>query len=250
MLETNVSAYSKDGFLICREYVSPDTLNDLTKWVEKTLRLSPRYEDIEVYREDPLSELSNIRVVENFCDVNPDLYSFAQGLASFIAEFFGEPAVLFKDKINYKCAGGRGYEAHRDGHFWWQNSSGKRMPGWGAYAREFVSAALFLDDATRENGCLEVAKGMHILNSADIDCHPLSIEQVNAMKFTSLPVSAGDMIVFDARLPHRSGVNRTNQPRRALNFTYNQLSEGDHRQRYFKDKATSIAAQGRQKYYR
>ena len=159
----DINTYNRDGFLVFRDYVSSGTLRDLTKWVEETIRLNPYPETLEVYREDPLSEASSIRVVENFCDTQTALYEYAKSLASFIANFFGEPAVIFKDKINYKCPGGRGYEAHRDGHFWWYNPQGKRMPGWQSYASEFISAALFLDDATRENGCLEIAKGLHML---------------------------------------------------------------------------------------
>jgi 2-aminoethylphosphonate dioxygenase len=43
----------------------------------------------------------------------------------------------------------------------------------------------------------------------------------------------GDVIVFDAWAPHRSGPNRSPAPRRSYYLTYNPASAGDHRADYY-----------------
>jgi 2-aminoethylphosphonate dioxygenase len=44
------------------------------------------------------------------------------------------------------------------------------------------------------------------------------------------------MIFFDSFTPHGSKANFTDKPRRLLFVTYNRLSEGDTRERYYEDK--------------
>jgi ectoine hydroxylase-related dioxygenase (phytanoyl-CoA dioxygenase family) len=44
------------------------------------------------------------------------------------------------------------------------------------------------------------------------------------------------LLLFDSYLPHRSGPNRSQSPRRALYVTYNRTSEGDVRDAYFDHK--------------
>merc|ERR1719453_529856 len=62
----------------------------------------------------------------------------------------GEEMVLFKDKINFKLPGGDGFKAHQD-----------QQAGWGKYIKWFVTVGVCVDDATPENGCLEIAPGLH-----------------------------------------------------------------------------------------
>ena len=65
-----------------------------------------------------------------------------------VSELMTEPAVLYKEKINYKYPGGGGYAAHQD-----------------APAYEFVNfhitCLISVDPATSESGCLYFAPGMH-----------------------------------------------------------------------------------------
>lgn len=44
---------------------------------------------------------------------------------------------------------------------------------------------------------------------------------------------AGDMLFFNGYIPHRSGSNLSNNPRRAVFFTYNPLRCGDYREKYY-----------------
>jgi len=49
-------------------------------------------------------------------------------------------------------------------------------------------------------------------------------------------VKPGDMVIFNALVPHRSGKNMSDSTRRIFYFTFNKLSEGIHYFDYFKKK--------------
>lgn len=91
---------------------------------------------------------------------------------------------------------------------------------WGLDRDPLVTIWLALDDATAENGCMEVVPGSHRLGLVTNFGSTLSAE--NASRYCepsrarSLPVARGEMFLLHNWLIHRSGINRTDQPRRAF----------------------------------
>lgn len=140
----------------------------------------------------------------------------------------GERAVLYKEKINYKLAGGAGYSPHQD------------APAY-RFVDTHVSSMLAIDDANPENGCLEVVSGAHseVLPMDELGC--IRDDVVAELEWMSVPVQAGQTLWFHSRTPHRSGPNTSGRPRRALYPTYNALSEGDLREQYYKAKLEAFA---------
>jgi 2-aminoethylphosphonate dioxygenase len=131
-------------------------------------------------------------------------------------------AVLFKDKINFKLPGGSGFKAHQD-----------QQAGWSIYAPLFLTVMLSIDESTIENGCLEIPRGRHKEGLLGKQWEPL---EPDGLDFEPLPTRPGDAIFFDSFVPHASGPNRTQSPRRILYVTYAPAAHGDHRARYFADK--------------
>jgi hypothetical protein len=139
----------------------------------------------------------------------------------------GEPAVLYKEKINYKLPGGAGYSPHQD------------APAY-PFVASHVSAMLAIDDATADNGGLEVVPAMfaEVLPTDDTGC--IRADVVADMVWQPVDVAAGQTLWFHSRTPHRSGPNRSSTPRRALYPTYNAASEGDLRTDYYREKLASF----------
>jgi hypothetical protein len=167
---------------------------------------------------------------EHFVDVH-------QGMRALLTErpmiviagaLLGEPAVLYKEKINHKLPGGAGYSAHQD------------APAYPMIATH-VSAMIAIDDADADNGGLEVVSGCfdHVLPLDDRGCLERSVEAVLDWEPVSVP--AGATLWFHSRTPHRSGPNRSSRPRRALYPTYNAAREGDRRDEYYQAKAAAFA---------
>ncbi len=167
-----------------------------------------------------------------------NLVPFHQGLRALLTTgslvetagaLLGEPAVLYKEKINYKLAGGAGYAPHQD------------APAY-PFIDVHVSCMVAVDDSTAENGCLEVVSGMHheVLPSDDVGC--IRSDVVAALEWDPVEVRAGQTLWFHSRTPHRSGPNTSTVARRALYPTYNAASEGDMRGDYYRKKLDEFAA--------
>ena len=125
---------------------------------------------------------------------------------------------LFTEKLTLKRAHkGGSIILHQDFPYW---------TGVTKAAARVATAMLFLDDATVENGCLEVVPGSHReglpprralegLGGMEID--PAKYDQARLL---AVPVNAGTVIFFGPFLVHRSLPNRAGADRRALLFSY------------------------------
>ncbi len=167
---------------------------------------------------------------ENFVPFQKDLHDLLTGgkVVDSVSGLMGEPAVLYKEKINYKYPGGGGYAAHQD-----------------APAYEFVdyhvTCLISVDPATPENGCLFFSPGLHRRGFVALDEHGCIEEAAAArMEWVPVPTDPGDILFFGSYAPHHSPPNNTGQPRRLLYVTYNALSAGDLRERYYEDKLAAM----------
>jgi len=152
-------------------------------------------------------------------------------LSDFASQLLGEQAVLYKEKINYKLAGGAGYAPHQD------------APAY-RFVDTHISCMIAIDDADTNNGCLEVVEAMHadVLPVDDKGCIVQTI--VDSMTWMSVPVRAGQVLWFHSRTPHRSGANMSPADRRAIYPTYNALREGDLREAYYAQKSAKFRERG------
>jgi hypothetical protein len=232
LAEHELAAYRRDGFLVCRGLFGPDEVAELRRATDDVQAWPERPGVWMVYGEASLREPARrlVNRIENFYPYHPGFKALFDGdkLLGRVGDLFGEPAVLFKDKINFKLPGGDGFKPHQD-----------QQAGWSAYASLFVTALVAIDDATEANGCLELAAGHHGRGLIGREWAPLSEEDLRGVEFLSCPTAPGDTVFFDSYVPHRSGPNLSDEPRRVLYVTYNRLAEGDHRTRYYADKRKS-----------
>jgi hypothetical protein len=205
----------------------------LRQYVRELGELPERSGAHMIYREssllDPASKV--VQRTENFCPHHTGLDELIRRgrLTCAVEALLGEQAVLFKDKINFKASGGAGFEAHQD-----------QQAGWSRYAPLFITALVSIDQATPENGCLEVADAPRHTGLIGQEWEPLTPEQLQGLRFSSLSTEPGDVVFFDSFAVHRSQANLTPHGRRVLYVTYNKAADGDHRQQYYADKRASF----------
>lgn len=87
-----------------------------------------------------------------------------------------------------------------------------------------ITVWMAMDDATIENGCVVVLPGSHLHYAPDDKTVFLSQEQIievlERYKPVYLECKAGEGLLLHNRLLHTSGVNPTDQPRRAFSVCY------------------------------
>lgn len=164
--------------------------------------------------------------------------SLVPKLAALIEEEIGQPVVLFKDKCNAKNPGGGAFRPHQD------------VVAYRNFKPNYhVTAAVFLDAATKENGCLHFATNYKQLDNAQFE----SIENVaqqnlpvfprykggaqhgdiqdnicEHLNWQQLEAKPGDVVIFDSYVPHYSEANHSQHSRRAMFFTFNLSTQGQH----------------------
>jgi len=228
--QASADHFSQYGWLLT-DSLGPDGAAELRCWVEEVASWSG--DGDWLHHREMTDHGPALCRTENFTPFHAGLRKLlTEGAMPAIASnLLGEPAVLYKEKINYKLPGGAGYAPHQD------------APAY-PFIAAHVSCMVAVDDADERNGCLEVVSGRHhdVLPMDDGGC--ITRDVVAAMEWFVVPVRAGQTLWFHSRTPHRSGPNLTSVPRRALYPTYNALSEGDLRDDYYREKLEQFRTGG------
>lgn len=233
--EIQKESFHENGFVIVRQLFDADEMRRIEAWTNEVVAMPEVPGNHMVYYEENLREPGKrvLQRIENFSPYHEKFWELFNSpkMCSAVAELFGEPAVLFKEKINFKLPGGGGFKLHQD-----------QQAGWGVYADIFITMLVSIDPSTQENGCLELAAGHHRKGLVGKEWEPLNEEDASREGFALVPFTSdpGDAAFFDSYAPHQSHPNQTNKPRRVLYVTYNKASAGDHRVRYYADKRRSF----------
>jgi len=137
-----------------------------------------------------------------------------------------ESLSVFSDKLNVKRPGGAPFPWHQEG-LYWENGAED--------LESIVSTLTYLDDGSKENGCLWVIPGSHkrgnlqglkdrgVLGALYTDIDLVEGEAI------ATELRAGSVLFFHRDLVHGSQSNRTNESRRVFVVAYQ--SGGLHRWR-------------------
>ncbi len=228
--EAAVAHFRRNGWLLTRT-LDDEGVRDLRAWVDEIAGW-PDDGDGWLHHREQTDDGPKLCRSENLIPFHDGMRALLTSgeLEATASALLGEPAVLYKEKINYKLPGGAGYAPHQD------------APAY-PFVASHVSCMVAIDDATTANGCLEVVSGMHaeLLPMDDGGC--VRADVVESMDWATVEVDAGQTLWFHSRTPHRSGPNSSPLARRALYPTYNALSEGDLRADYYAEKLAAFAAE-------
>ena len=218
--------FRRHGWVHLPRFLSDAETRDLARWTDE-ITAWPETPGtwMRYYERAPQARGKMLARIENFVPYHDGLAALltAGRVRDLLAECCGEPVLLFKDKINYKYPGGAGFTPHQD------------YPAYVNFGvQHHVTLMAPVDPFTRENGCLVMA-----LDACERRILPQNADGtvrqdvVDALRTTSILAEPGDVIVFDAWVPHWSGKNESAGARRSYYMTFNPVSAGDHRAAYY-----------------
>ena len=219
--------YTKDGFLVLPGYFDSQTVEAVSQAAEEVLEcVGPLVPDNPRVQVDQMGDQVGVRQAYPVIDLSETLARLASDeriVGLFRSLFNGDTPLLFEDKLNYKHPQvGTPFPMHQD-YSYWQD-----------YSPQLTSALIYIDEATAENGCLEVVPGWHtkgLLDRSEVQVglvrdHQIVAEALDPALAVTIPGKPGTLILFSCLTPHTSAPNRSDKPRRALILTYNPAADG------------------------
>ena len=231
----DVDSFRRDGWLVVRQALGADQLEAvdaavtrLEGWATDASGAGPGLHHFE--QTDAGAVLARS---EDFVHDDQVLHDLIQGgiVIEVLGALFGEDAVLFKEKVNYKQPGGGGFAPHQDATAY-------------RFVDHHISCMVPLDPSTIASGCLYVATGFEEGQLPTDDRGRIEESAAAQLDWRPVLLEPGDLLFFDSYTPHYSDTNTTTRARRAAYLTYNAASLGDHRDRYYADKRAEFANAG------
>ena len=228
--DDQIKDFEQNGYLILRQAFDADEMRLIEIWIREMTALPEETGKHWVFHERSLKGdgADLISRIENIAPFHAGFEELSSVLKHPVGQLLGEEAILFKEKINFKMPGGDGFKPHQDS-----------QAGWDAYADFFISALVSIDEATVENGCLQMVAGHH-QRGLFKSWRPLSEDDMAGMDFVHCPTKPGDVVLFDCFAPHASEPNMTGETRRVYYATYNRAADGYHMAQYYADKHKSF----------
>ncbi|MEL6982954.1 MAG: phytanoyl-CoA dioxygenase family protein [Actinomycetota bacterium] len=219
------------GVVHLRGVIDPTVADALVDWVEEVAAWSNDPAKPGLHHREQTDAGPVLARSEYFADAHESLGRFIRHdevIVEVLTGLFGQPPVLFKEKINYKHPGGGGFAPHQDATAY-------------RFVDHHISVMVPIDPATEASGCLWFADALPAGELATDGRGRIAPDVVDALSWHPVEVQPGDLVFFDSYAPHRSDTNTTDRPRRVLYLTYNAQSDGDLRERYYRDKLAEFA---------
>jgi phytanoyl-CoA hydroxylase len=225
---TEVDFFKDQGYLKLPGLLSASRVDGLRQLSESEFAKarSQARSEWDLLENKPTEEMQAVYRLSRVMARHPGFQSvaFDSQLVAAMRQLAGSDAVVCVNRHNMmivKAARvGRQIDWHQDGWNWEHDN--------------IISAMVFIDDSTIENGCLEIIPGVHkrgllpMAKTGGVGCGmDLSNPEMAALTNQSVPVEcrAGDALLFHSCTPHFSKANASERSRRNLVFAYVSASD-------------------------
>jgi 2-aminoethylphosphonate dioxygenase len=228
--KNQIEDYKNNGYLVCKDFFKKKDIKNLIKWTDEVENFEETRGKWMKYYDPSLKNKRNFILtrIENFIEYHNKFKKFilSKKILKELKKIFGSEVVLFKDKINFKYPGSKGFKAHQDATIW------KGMYG----IKSFFTMVVSIDHSNKKNGRLEIAKKKDKIGLIGDGWKEMPKKIENKISWTPINTAPGDLIFFNDYTPHRSSNNLSNKRRRMLFLTFNNKNNGNHKTKHFKDK--------------
>lgn len=232
ILKSSIVQLKNEGWSKCPTQIRKDHISELQDFLEEIAQ-DVSHPSIKRYQEKNIktSQLMLGRI-EMFLETHRVFVRLLQDslIEEILLQFFGEPGVLLKEKINLKQPGSQGYSPHQD------------HPAYSMFpVSRYLTLALFIGDIFDSHGALSFAACQHNLGIFPFNERgELKSEAMQNWTWAEALGSAGSLVMFDSFVPHFSKSNDSEKPKPILFLTFNKKSEGNYRKAYFERKEFSL----------
>ncbi len=217
LTDEQIEAYNRDGYVVARGMLDREEADLLFDTVKSDVLIT----DNAMGWPDGAGGLSKITLWNHPGDDIYGMIARSERIVESITRLIGDEVYHYHSKLMLKEPEvGGAWVWHQDYGYWYQN---------GCLYPMMASCFISVDRATRENGCLQVIKGSHLLGRLEhrVEAGQLQadLEHVEAAlqrhELVHLEMDRGDAAFFHCNLLHCSGQNRSSNPRWKLICCYN-----------------------------
>ncbi len=218
-MENNIlKQYNEDGFILIRNLLSMkeiQSIQDLRKRIDTEaedggfqnfIKGKTRYE-IERIETDGMPARSTLRAVKDPW-WNEEAFRNVTGsdkILDIVEKLIGSEIYYHSSKLFFKAArGGRRKPWHQDWAYW-DNMNQRQVTVWMA-----------IDEATRENGCIEVIPGSHkngLIKHHHGEDFMIEEDGIDSGQIIYAVMKPGDVLFFDVLTLHASAANHSDKGR-------------------------------------
>jgi ectoine hydroxylase-related dioxygenase (phytanoyl-CoA dioxygenase family) len=219
--ESISNQFKTQGFVILREVFSQEEVKQWHDEVNRLLALS------EIIHPDNLRTrfcwvergTMQLQKFHPVCDISPIFMDVANDyrLTEVVDILLDGLPMLFSNKLIFQFPGQLGYSIHQDANWW------SPLP-----YQDMLSVMVAINNADRENGCLELFPGYHdqLIQQGGKSWY-LPNSSVDKLQVVYGETSAGDVIIFHSLTPHKSSQNRSTRSRTQLYLSYSLAKYGN-----------------------
>jgi hypothetical protein len=217
LTESQITDYHRDGYVLVREMLDAEETDLLGRSARQDRELDRRSQG----RKD--GEGGSVRM-SLWNQPGNGIYGMvarSQRIVDSMERLLDGEVYHYHSKMILKDPEvGGAWTWHQDYGYWYQN---------GVLFPLMSSVMIAVDPSTRDNGCLQVLKGSHLMGRID---HELTGEQAGAnlehveearkvLDLVHVEMDPGDALFFHCNLLHRSDRNQSPDPRWTLICCYN-----------------------------
>jgi hypothetical protein len=222
-----VTECREKGHSLIKNFLTEEQIGSVRKEVDTILDLESNHENPLFFFE--VEETGDRRLVrvERIWEALPSLSESEVGmrLIELAESYLNGKVSIFKDKINVRYAGSKGYAPHQDS-----------AAGWDSFGPRFLSIGIFLDKTSPEKGGFEVVDNAHNSGRFENDKGKMTLDLFRTLNPYSIDAVPGDIILLDSEAPHRTFDNISSSDSRHLLITFMIAEEFDIRSKYYEKK--------------
>ncbi|HTQ98280.1 MAG TPA: phytanoyl-CoA dioxygenase family protein [Candidatus Acidoferrum sp.] len=211
-----VETYNAKGFLFARRLFAPEEIDCMKREAERNLVGA-----FVLHKADRAGNPVDLAMWNSPQDDIYGMFSRNERVVKNVETLLGGQVYLYSAKMIMKNAReGGAWEWHQDYGYWYD---------YGCLVPSMLSCLIAVDRATRENGCLQVLSGSHVMGRINHDrineqtmANPEHVEAAIArFPLVYLELDTGDAVFFHCNLLHRSDANRSDHRRWNFIASYN-----------------------------